>query len=168
MSLIKIIEKRLNKEVTYTNNKLCHSDIYLGKEFSNGLYHYKYLKKVRSASGKWRYIYDESELKKAEKEIQDLKTARKNMPDKDGYISYINKDGDYVSKNPKTGSSIKVYDNRKQTKEDKFKENIDSNIKKKERAHAKQKLKDIPKRTIARGIGLVNSVIMKLEKKRRK
>lgn len=149
-------------------NNLCHSDIYLGEEFSNGLYHYKYLKKVKSPSGKWRYIYDESELKKAEKEIQDLKTARKNMPDKDGYISYINKDGDYVSKNPKTGSSIKVYDNRKQTKQDKFKENIDSNIKKKEKAHARQKIKDIPKRVISKGISFVNKTIMKLEKRRRK
>lgn len=32
----------------------------------NSLQHWKYIKKVKTSNGKWRYIYDDSELKKYE------------------------------------------------------------------------------------------------------
>ena len=37
--------------------ELMHSDEYLNEEFDDELYHYKYVDKYKSKSGKWVYIY---------------------------------------------------------------------------------------------------------------
>lgn len=39
-------------------NELYHSDTYLGQDFSDGIKHYKYVKKIPIGNGKYRYIYD--------------------------------------------------------------------------------------------------------------
>ena len=70
------------------SNKLYHSDIYLGQDFSDGLKHYKYLRKVKTSYG-WRYIYDESELKRNEAISKDVEKQARSS---DGY-EYIDKDG---------------------------------------------------------------------------
>lgn len=49
--------KRSDKE------ELFHSDTFLGDEFSDEMYHWKYIKK-KKVNGKWRYYYDNSELDK--------------------------------------------------------------------------------------------------------
>ncbi|MBR6640916.1 MAG: hypothetical protein IKL08_01790 [Clostridia bacterium] len=140
------------------NQKLYHSDIYLGQEYSDGIKHYKYLKKIKTNSGKWRYIYDETELKKAQGEIDALKKARGMMLNKNGALEYINKDGNYVAKFP-SGSSTTIYGKNKQTTADKYKEKLDNTINKKEHAYATQKLKDVPKRVISRGISFVYDML---------
>lgn len=144
------------------NNGLYHSDTYLGQDYSDGIRHYKYLKKIKTSSGKWRYIYDESELKKAQKEIDRLKGVRTKLSDKDGYLRYIDKDGNSVYK--KDNITMTFYGNSKRTKADEYKEGLDNKIRKKETMHARQKVKDIPKRLISRGIGAVSKLLMNIEK----
>lgn len=39
------------------NNELKHSIIYLGADFSDGIKHWKYIKKYKLPSGHYRYIY---------------------------------------------------------------------------------------------------------------
>jgi hypothetical protein len=45
---------------------LCHSDTYLGKDFSDGIQHWKYIKREKMPNGKWRYYYKNDELDKLE------------------------------------------------------------------------------------------------------
>lgn len=149
------------------NNGLYHSDTYLGQDYSDGIRHYKYLKKIKTSSGKWRYIYDESELKNEQKKIDALKKVRTKLSDKDGYLHYVNKDGNSVSQytRPDGNHSIStIHGGYKQTKSDKYKEKLHNTIETKERAHARQKVKDIPKRLISRGIGAVSKLLMNIEK----
>lgn len=48
-----------SKMTTKPNNSIiCHSDTYLGADFSDGLKHWKYIKKEKKANGKWRYYYE--------------------------------------------------------------------------------------------------------------
>lgn len=146
---------------TYNSNRLYHSDIYLGQDFSDGIKHYKYLKKVKSSSGKWRYIYDESEMRNEEKKIELLK---KTVSDENGNIRYINSQGDHVTRF-KDGATGTVYGSSKQSNKDKLTEKAVTEIDKMTKKHNTQKLKDIPKRIISRGIGFINKLIMDLEKK---
>lgn len=39
------------------NNEIFHSDIYLGKDYSSGIQHWKYIKKTKMLNGKWHYYY---------------------------------------------------------------------------------------------------------------
>lgn len=41
-------------------NELYHSDIYLGKDYSDGIKHWKYVSKEK-VNGKWRYYYKHKE-----------------------------------------------------------------------------------------------------------
>lgn len=43
--------------MNYYNNELFHSETYLGADYSDGLKHYKYIKRYRNARGKWVYVY---------------------------------------------------------------------------------------------------------------
>lgn len=38
-------------------SELYHSDVYLGADFSDGIKHWKYIKKYKGSNGKWRYVY---------------------------------------------------------------------------------------------------------------
>lgn len=152
--------------LTNNSKELFHSDIYLGQEYSDGLKHYRYLKKVKSPSGKWRYIYDESELKAEEKKIKALSKTRDALRDEDGYYHYVDKNGDSVYK--KDDTTIKVgslSSNRKQSAKDKAKEKLYYEVDKRDKKHRKQKLKDIPKRVVSKGIGAVNKFLYNTEKK---
>lgn len=42
---------------TKKNSELYHSDVYLGKDYSNGLKHWKYIKKEKKGDS-WRYFYE--------------------------------------------------------------------------------------------------------------
>ena len=50
------------------SDELVHSAVYCGKEVSNGLYHWKYIKRYKGRDGKWRYVYAN---KKTHKSIND-------------------------------------------------------------------------------------------------
>lgn len=55
------------------NHELYHTDIYLGQDFSDGIKHWKYVKRVK-VNGKWRYYYDDAEYSNAKNAV---KTASK-------------------------------------------------------------------------------------------
>ena len=64
-------------------HELYHSEIYLGKDFSDGIKHWKYLKREK-VNGKWRYYYSNDELNKAKKDLNNanvntLKVAAKKV-----------------------------------------------------------------------------------------
>lgn len=40
------------------NEELYHSNVYLGQDFSSGIKHYKYIKRIPIGNGKYRYIYE--------------------------------------------------------------------------------------------------------------
>lgn len=155
--------------LTNRNNstELFHSDVYLGQEYSDGLKHYKYLKKVKSANGKWRYIYDETELKVNEaisKNVINKSRSNEGYEFKDSTgatnIHKIKGNGILTS-----GSHVKISSAftkpENQTKVDKIKEkqfNVYQN-------HYKQKVKDIPKRIVAKGAGIVGKALLEMDKK---
>lgn len=56
------------------NESLAHSDIYLGQDYSDGIRHWKYIKKVRK-NGKWRYYYKDDNLARAKKRYDTDKAA---------------------------------------------------------------------------------------------
>ena len=149
--------------------ELIHSEVYLGQEYSDGFKHYRYLKKVKSPSGKWRYIYDESDLKAEEKKIKAMDKTLDTMRDKSGYVTYKDKSGASVSSH-KDGHTITnrvlgVQNKYKQSAKDKAKEKLLTETEKKKKKHNKQKLKDIPKRVISKGIGAVGKFMYDTEKK---
>ena len=43
-------------------SELYHSDTYLGVEFSDGIRHWKYIKKEKMSNGKFRYYYKNDNL----------------------------------------------------------------------------------------------------------
>lgn len=138
--------------------------IYTGTDLisENELRHYKYLKKVKSPSGKWRYIYDESELKRAEAAIN---ATEKALSDKDGDMTYVDSVGRTVTKT-KSGLTITTGSlGYKQTAKDKIKESAVKNFEKRKEQHKNQKIKDIPKRIISRGIGAINKMLYNIEKR---
>ena len=47
------------------SEKIFHSDVYLGQEFSDGLYHWKYIKRERR-NGRWVYYYNDEAMNKAQ------------------------------------------------------------------------------------------------------
>lgn len=49
-----------NKPINF--NELYHSDVYLGKSFSNELYHWKYISRKKGKNGKWIYIYNKNKI----------------------------------------------------------------------------------------------------------
>lgn len=59
-------------------NELFHSDEFLGVDFSDEIYHWKYIKK-KKVNGKWRYYYDRSELDKYDQEYSNERTTYKNV-----------------------------------------------------------------------------------------
>lgn len=138
--------------------------IYTGTDLmsENELRHYKYLKKVKSPSGKWRYIYDESELKREEAAIS---AADKALRNKDGDMKYVDSAGRTVIKT-KSGLTITTSSlGYKQSAKDKIKESAVKNFEKRKEQHKNQKIKDIPKRIISRGIGAVNKMLYNIEKR---
>lgn len=43
-------------------DEIVHSDIYLGKDFSDGIRHWKYIKREKLSNGKYRYYYKDDKL----------------------------------------------------------------------------------------------------------
>lgn len=82
-----------NHTETMFNNstELYHSDIYLGQDYSDGIRHYKYVKKIPIGNGKFRYIYDiKSTYNNANGRYEKI---RGNNKSKYGEYARTNKDG---------------------------------------------------------------------------
>lgn len=77
----------------YENNKaLYHSDTYLGKDFSDGIKHWKYIKREKK-NGRWIYYYNPDNYK------EEYEKATSNI-DKH-YINQYNKNKNYDYKKDK-------------------------------------------------------------------
>lgn len=63
----------ISNDINNKNATIIHSDIYLGKDYSDGIKHWKYIKREK-VNGRWRYYYTNSKDKKLNK----LATERKN------------------------------------------------------------------------------------------
>lgn len=69
---------------------LFHSDTFLGEEFSDELYHWKYIKRIKRPNGTWRYIYDKksnelTQLRKEADRTQGALDAHYNMYNRNMY-----------------------------------------------------------------------------------
>ena len=70
------------------NTELYHSATYLGKDYSDGIKHWKYLKKIEEKPGKYRYIYYNPK-RKLSKKVSDAYTKS----DRNGHDEQYNVNG---------------------------------------------------------------------------
>ena len=138
---------------------LMHSDTYLGEDYTSpNLVHYKYLRK-EIRNGHTYYIYDDSELKRAEK-VNDFakKRLEKGYYDDGTYTSKTyNKNGTFTT----TGHSYVRLDGtvRKNSVKDRLDKKIFQASEKYVVQHRKQKIKDIPKRIFSRAVSAVSKIL---------
>lgn len=127
------------------NDTLCHSDIYLGADFSDGLRHWKYIKKVRGSNGKFRYYYknDKLEILGAKNNAALTKSMHDSTPYSGRTTSY--KDG-------KPYKTVLTYDPNYSEARAKKSENEYKQINKQ---YNIERVKDVPKRTIGRAIAWI-------------
>ena len=67
----------MDVRVVRSGGEIFHSDTFLGDEFSDELYHWKYIKRVKGKNGKWIYYYDRSanKLTALEKDVREAEKA---------------------------------------------------------------------------------------------
>lgn len=79
--------------------ELFHSDTYLGQDFSDGIKHFKYIKREK-VNGKWRYYYKDAALDKIESRknynLAALREENKRRGYGDNDFSYVKVNGKYV------------------------------------------------------------------------
>lgn len=51
----------IGNDINNKNATIIHSDIYLGKDYSDGIRHFKYIKR-EMVNGKWKYYYKDDNL----------------------------------------------------------------------------------------------------------
>lgn len=61
--------------------ELYHSDTYLGKDYSDGIRHFKYIKRVRK-NGRWVYYYQNDTLDTLEKNMNRAKVRQQVVDNK--------------------------------------------------------------------------------------
>lgn len=127
---------------------LMHSDIYLGEDYvSSNLMHYKYLRKeVRN--GHTYYIYDDSEMRKAQQAKNKAMDTYKNT-------KYVDKEGWYN----KGSNRWRFGGGEKQTLKDKINEKRVKKASNTILSYYKQRIKDIPRKIHARGVSFVSNLI---------
>ena len=140
------------------NNHVYHSDTYLGEDFSDGLKHYKYIRKYQK-NGHTYYVYDDSEAKNVEKKISvGLNTK---FVDKNGWsVNSSYKTGKALGAgHSETRSKILNAPQEKQKPSDIIKEKAYNKSLEKLKKHSVQKLKDIPRKIHAKGLSLVSGFL---------
>ena len=127
------------------NDTLCHSDIYLGTDFSDGLRHWKYIKKVRGSNGKFRYYYKNDKLD--ELETKNNAALGKAMRDSSPYSS--------VETQYKDGKPYQtIYTHKPNYSEARAKKS-ENEYKQINKQYNKERVKDVPKRVIGRAIAWI-------------
>ena len=103
--------KYQNTDEMFTNNnsELYHSDVYLGKDFSDGIKHWKYIKR-ENVNGRWRYYYKDDKLNSTKKQMDKAY---------DDYNSYFDKnkhkDLSGMAKMAKQDKALSTYTNKQNT-----------------------------------------------------
>jgi hypothetical protein len=143
----------------YLNNThIYHSDTYLGEDFSDGIKHYKYIRKYQK-NGHTYYVYDDSEAKRVENNIS--RGLNTEFVDKDGWhvTSRYEKGQPFGSGHSIFKTKILNMPQTKQSPNDRIKETLYKNSEKRLQEYSVQRLKDIPRRIHARGLSLVSGFL---------
>lgn len=142
-------------------NELYHSSVYLGLDYTDGIRHWKYIKKER-VNGKWRYYYSDAEYNQMKKEYE---LAAKNYKQSEKNLFSVN------------DKNISVHNSKNSTLEAKNRADIalQKAYKKYEAAGKrymlaekkwkKVKMKTAPRRVVAKGASAVANALTKLKKK---
>lgn len=123
--------------------ELYHSGIYLGKDYSNGIKHYKYIRK-ETKNGKTRYYYDTKELDNARKRYEFDKKHDVEWRDTTGGIH----------KTSNGGANESIYGNYNDTPAnivEAAKKKYAESMRKHAARYLTQRITDIPKQIISRG-----------------
>ena len=92
----------------YSDTELYHSETYLGADYSDGLKHYKYIKRYKNRKGKWVYVYADKKTHNQIKSDQVIasmyrKEEKKYRETSDKYWDISN-----TVKDPKISENLKV------------------------------------------------------------
>ena len=100
--------------LTNRNNssELYHSDRYLGNDFSDGIRHFKYIRKVRQ-NGKWVYYYKDAELDAANKIAEKKRAISNEAFDKIDKASDNRYKADQILKLKKSARDDLINENKK-------------------------------------------------------
>lgn len=147
-------------------NCLYHSEIYLGRDFSDGIYHYKYIRK-EIKNGHTYYIYDETEAKNMDRLAKQAKEERDGLTyvDKKGYL-HAPGYNDYSKKPLKIKAKLDK-DIAKEAYKDEENQRARVQVSVYNSVinrHKMQKIKDIPKKIYARGLATVSKIIKSIRK----
>ena len=144
-----------------SEHELYHSDVYLGKDYSDGIKHYKYIRKYQK-NGKTYYVYDNTEEKLNDLKAQAaLKTV--NAIGKDGYINSNGKRKTYSTKNGIIYNVSERYTSKKRGIGDAAKEKASNAASDIIMKHKIQKIKDIPRKIHAKGLAAISKVMMYID-----
>lgn len=90
------------------SEKLFHSDVYLGQEFSDGIYHWKYIKRERK-NGRWVYYYNDEDMNKAQ---ADARSAKKDYDNATTSMANLQKQNSKLNNKLRSNNSkITQYNN---------------------------------------------------------
>lgn len=147
-------------------DELYHSEVYLGEDFSDGIRHWKYVKKER-VNGKWRYYYSDAEYEKAKSKYnkakanyyKDLQAKSASDVDVQTHAQLYDQNKSKEVANRLAGYTMSYYKNDKKLIESGKKYlNAKKNLK-------KVKIKTFARRTVAKGIAAVANFFSNLKKK---
>lgn len=96
--------------LTGRNNstELYHSDVYLGQDFSDGVRHFKYIKR-EMVNGRWKYYYKDEAYDKANAKFQNASDRYNAAENKKNSLNKAQKEA--YNKNQKNNSVIEDYNN---------------------------------------------------------
>lgn len=160
------------KVIVTRDDELFHSDTFLGDEFDDEMYHWKYVKK-KKVNGKWRYYYDVKdamgvdELKTYNKAKDVYETAERNrIESKRAVRDFENKSRNYSYKEYDYDKSHDLYRSAIYWKETSVKRG-------QEYLSARSSVLKTPvagivvmKETIDKGKRAINNLLNKLKKKK--
>lgn len=86
----------------FNSEELFHSETYLGADYSDGLQHFKYIRRYRNRKGKWTYVYANkgthnqivSDLRVAEMHRSDEKSEKTKSDNSYKRYEFYKKHGD--------------------------------------------------------------------------
>lgn len=133
-------------------SELYHSDVYLGEDYSNGLVHWKYLKRYRNGN-KWVYVYAD---KKTHSNIQSVQQKARNKE----LSSKILENTAFESK--KSGTNTAHEDWKEYMKKSKDYKNASDKLNEvANKMMEGNRVSDIPKNIITKGINFLKKFSLK-------
>ena len=166
------------------NKELFHSDIYLGEDYSDGIRHWKYVKREKLSNGKYRYYYKDDELDKTysdwENTIVDRSKAYSDKWNKELAYDRAKSNRESAESNFRKNTTVengKKYSNSTADEKKKYNEYeqalinydvIDKKAMTLAKKYDKMKLAHTPQRVIAKGIAAVANLLENVKSKFKK